>query len=301
MGSNSKNAYAADGRTEALLYLPEQLKLVTDKGHPLYDPRVNLPVSQELVHSILEHGVLENVLVRKNGEENGIAVIEVVDGRQRVRAAIEANKALLKAGKKPIRVPAFIVREDDKTTFGIMVATNEIRQDDDPVTKGEKAQRMLKMGATMEEVCRAFGCSDQSIALYLKTLELHPDVQQRVKSGALALSVAARELSKLSREKQLEVLKEMETHGVTKGKKGEKAARNLRNGKGAREVAAEGDRVRSRRRIEALLAVAEGESGKEAASIAVVLRWVLGGSIKKIPYGDSFPLWAISTMADQEE
>lgn len=68
---------------------PEKMVLVTDENHPLYDPRVHLPLRENLVLNIMAHGVKEPILIRKNGD-----TFEVVDGRQRVKHAIEANKRL---------------------------------------------------------------------------------------------------------------------------------------------------------------------------------------------------------------
>jgi ParB family transcriptional regulator, chromosome partitioning protein len=305
MGSNSKLAYGSDGRAEILLFAPEQLVLVTDKSSPLYDERVELQVDPALVTSILEHGVLESIVVRKNGErEDGTPIVEVVDGRQRVRAAMEANRLLVEAGKPgTIRVPAVPKRADDKKTIAMMVATNEIRRDDPPVTKARKAQRMIDRGCTMDEVCRAFGCSDQTINLWLKLLETDDSVQKAVEEGELPYTVAARELSKMPRAEQAAALSEMRKNGTTKGRKAEKAARAARNGKSAAAVTTDGERVRSRKRLEAVLSVAENEEDEDKIShaIACTLRWVLGQSIRGIQYNESFPDWTVSVMADQEE
>lgn len=36
----AKNSYGAVGRGDTLSFRPEDLKVITDKAHPLYDPRV---------------------------------------------------------------------------------------------------------------------------------------------------------------------------------------------------------------------------------------------------------------------
>ena len=67
--------------------LPEQLILITDPNHPDYDPRVTRPINEERVQSILKFGVMVPVKVRK--------VVDgwvVVDGRGRVKDAVEANR-----------------------------------------------------------------------------------------------------------------------------------------------------------------------------------------------------------------
>ena len=99
MGSDSKKLYGAEGRGELLLFDPNTLTIVSDKKHPLYDERATMPVDERLVESIMKSGVLEPVIVRRNGEdEKGRPIVEVVDGRQRVRAAIIANHRIGEQG-----------------------------------------------------------------------------------------------------------------------------------------------------------------------------------------------------------
>ncbi|HBW1648068.1 TPA: hypothetical protein N3460_005426 [Klebsiella pneumoniae] len=44
MAKNSIDVYGASGKTNVLNFEPENLHLVTDKTHPLYDERVHLPI-----------------------------------------------------------------------------------------------------------------------------------------------------------------------------------------------------------------------------------------------------------------
>src|ERR1700743_1127639 len=89
MAKSSKDTYGATGSTNLLLFDPKDLTIVTDERSPLYDERVDLPVDEALVDSIVDQGVLEAILVRKNPETGKT---EVVNGRQRGRATVEANK-----------------------------------------------------------------------------------------------------------------------------------------------------------------------------------------------------------------
>ena len=43
MAKDSKVVYGASGKTNVLTFEPENLHLVTDKTHPLYDERIHLP------------------------------------------------------------------------------------------------------------------------------------------------------------------------------------------------------------------------------------------------------------------
>ena len=116
----------ATGRSDLFLVPPTELTIVTDKADPLFDERINMPLDENLVRNIMMYGVKEPVLIRRDGKD-----LKVVAGRQRTRAAIEANKRLVKEGKEAMSVRCIIERADDATMFGIMISENEARQDDD--------------------------------------------------------------------------------------------------------------------------------------------------------------------------
>ena len=82
MAKNSIDAYGASGKTNVLMFDPENLHLVTDKTHPLYDERIHLPIDEGMVLNIKELGVLEPIIVWKD-PETGLTCVVV--GRQRVR------------------------------------------------------------------------------------------------------------------------------------------------------------------------------------------------------------------------
>lgn len=192
---------------------PSDLTIVgldTEHGegdHPLWDPRVELPVEEGLVRNVMVYGVIDPIKVRKEGEE-----IIVVDGRQRLRAAREANERLAAEGKEELLVPVVVKRGDDAFMFGVMVSANENRQDDDILAKANKASRMLAMGKDNKEVAIAFGVTEQAVRNWLAMLELHPEVIEKVKNGSIAASAAAK-LAPLGRDEQVEALAEIEQEG----------------------------------------------------------------------------------------
>ena len=96
MAKNSTEAYGASGKTNVLNFEPERLHLVTDRSHPLYDERIHLPLDESMILNIMDQGVLEPIIVWKD-PETGLSC--VVDGRQRVRHTVEANKRLAAAGR----------------------------------------------------------------------------------------------------------------------------------------------------------------------------------------------------------
>ena len=204
-------------RGNLFLMEPEDLVLITDKKHPLYDPRVEWPVSDSMVASVMAKGVIEPVIVRKEGNE-----IVVIDGRQRTKAAKEANKRLRSEGAPTVRVPVIIRREGDTEAFSTSVVLNEIRQADDVLTKAEKAQRLLNMGRSEKEVAADFGVTTVSIKNWLAVLELAPEVRKAVKDEKISAHDAVKSLGKLDRDEQVKSLPALIESAPTKRSRGGK-------------------------------------------------------------------------------
>lgn len=137
MAKNSIDAYGASGKTNVLMFEPENLHLVTDKSHLLYDERIHLPIDEGMVLNIKELGVLEPIIVWKDPE---MGLTCVVVGRQRVRHTLVANKLLLKEGKDPLLVPGVVKRGSANQMAKYMVSENEIRRPDTPLGRAKKCQ-----------------------------------------------------------------------------------------------------------------------------------------------------------------
>lgn len=182
---------------------PEKLTLITDKNNALYDPRMELPLDENFVLNIMSIGVLEPILIRKNGDK-----IEVVAGRQRTRAAIEANKRLKLQGCEPLKIPAILKTGDEKEMLGILVSENEMRKDDDIFIKGEKARKLSNYGYTESEIANRFGVARQTVSNWLKADSLTEEVKKAVNSGELKVTAAV-QLADLSNENQIEKLEEV--------------------------------------------------------------------------------------------
>jgi len=195
---NSKDVYGAKGKTNVLMFDPDDLVIVDDPAHPLFDERAKLPVSEALVRNIMHHGVLETIIVRKNPETGKT---EVVAGRQRVKATREANKRLLDKGCEPIMVPATVRRGDDGMLAGVMVSENEIREEDAPLGRARKMEKLLAMGKSEEDLSILFGCTRPTIKNTLALLECCADVRKAVDKGQINVTMAY-ELSKLEAEEQ---------------------------------------------------------------------------------------------------
>lgn len=225
MGSDAKKAFNADGRDELLWWFPEKLTIVDDKDSPLYDPdRLAKPPPEWLIESIMQKGVRVPIIVRLNGkDEDDVPIVEVVDGRQRVRAAIEANKRLMARGLETVRVQGIRTRGTDGDMLALMVMTNELRQEDTPLAKARKAQRAADIGFSDTEIAALFGVQGVTIKQWKTLLDCDSSVQKSVERGELPPTTAV-VLAKLPRAEQKAALEKMKTDGTLRGVGGRVAA-----------------------------------------------------------------------------
>lgn len=294
MGSDQLQRYNAKGRQDLFLFDPDDIVLVTEKTHPLYDERVNLPVKEWLVKNIMKLGVREPIEVRQNGTDpaTGRFIVECVYGRQRVKAAREANRRLRELGNEAelIKVPAKIVRGNDSTMTGVMISENEQRQDDDIVIKAQKLERYIALGNTMEDAEVIFGVSRDTLENWQRVLQLDPTILKQInrtgKRGGGIPMVVAIELADLPREKQVEALERMNESGIVAGAaamdfvrgvtgKPPKAKEPTKGKKG--EEKEERVRMRSRSEVEQLLVnIRDAGDDETLPTQARILSWVLG-------------------------
>jgi ParB family chromosome partitioning protein len=191
-----------------IFYLePENLTLVTDKSSPLYDERVELPVSDALVQNMRKHGWFGVLPVRKNG-----TFVEVEDGRQRVKAAIEANKLRRKDGLEEFLIAVQSRRDDESEAAGLMIAANEFRVNDSILVKARKANRYMKLGHSEADTGIQFGVSVTAIKQWIRLLDAAPAVQKAIDAGQVN-AVDARKLAELSQDEQLKALEEIKKTG----------------------------------------------------------------------------------------
>lgn len=193
--------------------------------HPLYDERATLPLNEELIENIKLHGVIEPVLVRKNGDK-----VEVVVGRQRVKNAREANKRLKKEGCELVNVPCMVRKGDDGTVMGVSISENELREGDPLSVKAAKLERFLALGKSEQEAATVFGVSLQSIRNWRKISDLDGSVVKAIEAGKIKPS-AAWNLASLTREDQkAELEKLLASGGKVTAKKTQKATKNNQTG-----------------------------------------------------------------------
>ena len=130
---------------------------------------------EELKNSILQHGILQPLIVRKSS----IKGYEIVAGERRFRAAKEAK---LKS------VPAVVREFNDRQMMELALLENLQREDLNPVEEGAAYQSLLRnLDITQEELARRMGKSRPHIANHIRLLSLPPVVQEYISQGKLSM------------------------------------------------------------------------------------------------------------------
>ena len=264
MGSDAKQNYKAK-RTDALLLDPDDVVIVEEPDHPLYDPeKTALPISEEQVENVMMLGIIEPIIVQREKDKKEKWRIVVEDGRQRVKWLREANRRLRKARKPPKMIMA-VWNKNDPTA--VMISANSFRADESASSKAAKIKRYVDQGHTVQEAAVVAGVTTATIKNMLGLIEADPAVRKAVDKGLPAS--AAYKLTKLPKEKQkTEVAKLMANGAPPKGKKLQRAVDKARGqqlpsqrAKGGKEVKAMRDRAL--------------KAGMPVSAIAV-FDWVLG-------------------------
>ncbi len=278
----------SEGRSDLFSFDPEKLVIIEDPKHPLYDERAFGPVDEALVLNIMANGVLQPIIFRTE-EMNGKNVAVVIAGRQRVKAAREANKRLAAKGEPLRMVPAVRRKSNDHDTIGFMVSENELRKNDDMLIKASKARRMMEEYSYSEEKCALmFGVSVATLRRYMAIDEATPEVRSAFVAGELPAGAAV-ELAKLQPADQREAVANMKANGKAGKKKhqgAEKAARETAKAKGAPPVK-EREHLRSIKQVRALVDYLNEEvpcarDRPQHETVLVVLRWVMGGGPEEL-------------------
>ncbi len=248
---------------ELQFLLPEEIGIYGEDDHPLNDFRAGLPVLESLVVDIMLHGIVEPVVI---GIEDGRPW--VIDGRQRVKAATEANRRLAAKNGTLVRVPCVFRLCDRVGAYAASIAANEHRQGDDPMTKAKKVERFFALGGDEEEAAIAFGVHTRTIRNWLELLTLWQAAQKAVQSGALS-PTAALPIAKLP------VARQNEAVAGLKAAKPEGRA-TVREAKAAAKGDVNAPRRRMRGRAELSLVRMHHPAELRKMNGVTTLRWVLG-------------------------
>ncbi len=276
-------------RENIFLVEPEKLVIVSDKTHPLYDERIDLPVDMKLVDSLLLDGNLVPINAVKDGD-----VLLVVDGRQRVKAAREANKTRRRNGGDPIRLRVRVVKGDESSLIRNMASTNAIRTADSPLVRARKMNAMVARGMHVNEIAVAHGLTVTSVQQILGLLDCSAKVQKAVDDGKIPDTIA-RKFAKLGKTEQDDLLTEMLVKGVTKGAAAGRAIDSVKRGKKKKVPHKAPTRAQMRKVADYIKALPSNERNQSAMNFEMGLRWAIGESDDVTTYLNTLVQGALSS------
>ena len=171
----------------------------TDKIFPnTYQPRkfFNEEALQELSQSIIEHGIIQPITVRKRGEK-----FELVAGERRWRAARMANLET---------VPCNIIEITDTQSAEIALLENLQREDLNFIEEAEAYYNLINDHRfTQDELAKRMGKKQSTIANKLRLLKLSEKVRNLCVDNKLTERHARALLSLPNEELQLKVIEKV--------------------------------------------------------------------------------------------
>jgi ParB family chromosome partitioning protein len=169
---SAQNVAAIPGRS--LLVLPvEAIERNPDQPRKRFE-EARL---EELAASIREHGIVEPILVRKQGGR-----YRIVAGERRWRAAQRAGLT---------EVPAVVREASDRQAFELALVENLQREDLTAIEEAEAYEVLLdEHRLTQEQIAERVGKERSTIANALRLLKLPEDVRDLVRGGELDMGHA---------------------------------------------------------------------------------------------------------------
>ena len=155
-----------------------------------------------LAVSITEHGVVQPVLVRRNGSR-----YELIAGERRWRAAQKAGLT---------RIPVIIKDVADEDLLEIALTENVQREDLNPIEEAQAYQKLIeRVGLTQEALAARFGRDRSYITNYLRLLRLPEDIQRLVEEGRLSTGHARTVLGVPHHDQQRRVARQVIDKGLS--------------------------------------------------------------------------------------
>lgn len=153
----------------------QEIKIKDLRPNPYQPRKTFLPGAiEELKESILQHGILQPLIVRKS-----IKGFEIVVGERRFRAAKEAGLST---------VPAVVRDLTEQQMMELALLENLQREDLSPIEEATAYQSLLDhLKMTQEELSKRLGKSRPHIANHLRLLSLPDPIQTLISEGKLSM------------------------------------------------------------------------------------------------------------------
>lgn len=157
---------------------------------------------EELAQSIRSNGIIQPLIVRRNGDR-----FEIVAGERRWRAAQKAGLH---------KIPCVVRDVSHENVLELSLIENIQREELNPIEEANAFKRLLEMrDLTQEEVARRVGKERSSITNTLRLLKLPAEVQKLVEEEKLSMGHARALLSVESPEDQLRLARHVTTKSLS--------------------------------------------------------------------------------------
>ncbi|MBS4175200.1 ParB/RepB/Spo0J family partition protein [Bacillus sp. FJAT-49736] len=180
----------------------QEVKLKELRPNP-YQPRkiFQAEAIEELKESILQHGILQPIIVRKS-----IKGYEIVVGERRYRAAKEA---------KLEKVPVVVRELDEQQMMELAVLENLQREDLTPIEEANAYQTLMeRLNLTQEQLAKRLGKSRPHIANHLRLLVLPKKIQELISNGDISMGHGRALLGLKKKDKLMAVVEEVMKNGL---------------------------------------------------------------------------------------
>lgn len=239
---------------------PSDIPLDQIRANP-YQPRKTIDDAalQGLAASIVEHGVLQPVLVSET-----LDGYELIAGERRLRAARIAGLT---------RIPAIIRQLAGRDQLEVALVENIQRADLNPLEEAEAYRQLTgTFGLSQDDVGRRVGRARSTVANTLRLLDLAPAVQAAVRDGSISEG-HARAIASLDRSAEQEALLGAVAHRGLSVRQTEELARRLK------QLPAQPKRTAELATEPAARAITTDRQDSEIERIEADLRTVLGTKV----------------------
>ena len=169
-----------------------------------FQPRRNFSGTdlEELSRSIAEQGVIQPLLVRRDGDR-----FELIAGERRLRAAKMAGLS---------EVPVVVKTVGDTELLALSIIENIQRANLNPVEEAEAYHRLMdEFGLTQEQVADRVGKSRPAVANFLRLRSLPEPIQNSIVAGELSMGHARALLGADTASRQLAAWRSVTKNGLS--------------------------------------------------------------------------------------
>ena len=191
-----------------------RLDKLRSNGDDLRTTPAQADADKELRASIVAHGLLEPLVVRKIKRSPILNHMpdapewHVIAGHRRLRAL----RALADAGEIAADAPIdCTVLDESVDTTEAALAENVVRVAMHPADQAVAFARLAEQGATIEEIGNRFGLGKRIVARRIRLAALHPTIMEAYRKGELKEELAHAFACTADQERQLRVWKEIDS------------------------------------------------------------------------------------------